>query len=818
MSHELSIIDRGEQELAPLLDSGGSSGPPGTPQISALKIILTLLKGRWKWAITLAVLGAFIGGTAGFFLAKKPEYRSVGLIQIKPYVPGVFSNDANPMPMFDGYIDSQVAIIQSRRTIDMAMQNSDWRALGRGLSDQAVADFQSHLQVDRSGIMVLVTCFDVDPAASRIAVKCVIEAYQSIYDDANTGDENRRSDILEKLQNKYQADIKRFRDSMQQDPTQQDNFGPAAVDSSYQFKLEELNRLEAQLQTVQLEIKIIDDTTEAAATQTARKGATTKPVPVLTPEMIAPYDAQMRDELSTLTKLKTYERQLLDHYGANYPEVVSVRSQIQAVEDVIDSQVKRYQSRAQAQDPSASALGDRSLTGLPANISIDQLRLRESGLSDEITKLKAELKLLGERIMQIDDLKDQATKAQEQLDATKARLQQLNVENQIGGRISTISDGTTDIRPIDKRKQLTAAGLLGGAALGFGLILAIAYLDQRVKHVADAQGRIHGSNRMLGVLPRLPEDISDPAQASIAAYCVHHIRTLLQIGATQNNEVIAVSSPSPGDGKTSLAVALGLSFAASSSKTLLIDCDVIGGGLTARMNSVIRRKIGEVLVRLGLATPQQIDDALTTAQAESRRLGEILVERKILSQEQLDHALQHQQEGLMGLLDALDGEPLLSCIGATGTPNLDILPLGNANANHAAQLSPRLLRRILAQAREHYDAVIIDTGPVLGSLEACVAAAESDGVVLTVSRGGLRSLAQSAIAQLDAVGANVLGIVFNRALAEDISSSGFSSPISTASVRANGNPEAPIRGGLIKLGPVGRAVAANTAASSNGTR
>ncbi len=108
--------------------------------------------------------------------------------------------------------------------------------------------------------------------------------------------------------------------------------------------------------------------------------------------------------------------------------------------------------------------------------------------------------------------------------------------------------------------------------------------------------------------------------------------------------------------------------------------------------------------------------------------------------------------------------------------------------------------------------------PVLSSAVSKLAAAEADGVVLTVSRGGRRSLAQSAIAQLDAVGANVLGIVFNRALADDITSSGFSSPISTASVRANGNPEAPIRGGFIKLGPVGRAVAANTAASSNGTR
>ncbi|MGN6370710.1 MAG: exopolysaccharide transport family protein [Phycisphaerae bacterium] len=811
MSQEISIIDRDEQELAPMLDPG--SGLPGaaSQQVSPLKIIMTLLKGRWKWAISLAVLGALIGGILGYFLANKPEYRSVGIIQIKPYVPGVFSNEANPIPMFDAYIDSQLVIIQSRRTIDMAMQNPDWRALGRGLSDQAVADFQSHLQVNRTGIDVLVAFFDADPAASRTAVKCIIQAYQSIYDDANTGDENRRSDILENLKNKYQTELTRLRASMAQD------FGPSSVETTYQFKLEELNRLESQLKSVQLELNVVDATTQAAATQAAStKTEKSTTLPTLTADMVASVDPMVRDELVTLSKLQANLHELLDRYGANYPNVISVRSQIQALQDQINDQVRKYQGRVRT-GPNASP-GEQSLIPGVSNISIEQARLRAKGLADEIAQLKADLKDLGSRNLQIEDLKDQAAKIQEQLDATKARIQQLTVENQIGGRISVITNGTTDIRPIDKRKQMTAAGTFGGALFGFGIILAIAYLDQRVKHVADAQSRISGGNRMLGVLPRLPEDISDPGQASIAAYCVHHIRTLLQISAANNQQVVAVSSPSPGDGKTSLAVALGLSYAASSSKTLLIDCDVIGGGLTARMNSVIRRKIGDVLVRLGHASPEQIDDALKAAQTESRRLGEILVERKVVTQEQLDQALQHQQESLLGLLDALDGEPVLNCIGATGTPNLDILPLGNANANHAAQLSPRLLRRILTQAREHYDAVIIDTGPVLGSLEACVAAAEADGVVLTVSRGGLRSLAQSAIAQLDAVGAHVLGIVFNRALAEDITSSGFSSPISTASIRVNGNPEEPVRGGLVKLGPVARAVAANTATGSNGTR
>ena len=65
------------------------------------------------------IAGFVLGSAIGFFAAKEPEYQSVGMIQIKPIVPGVF-NESSPLPMFDAYIESQVAIMQSRRTIDMA--------------------------------------------------------------------------------------------------------------------------------------------------------------------------------------------------------------------------------------------------------------------------------------------------------------------------------------------------------------------------------------------------------------------------------------------------------------------------------------------------------------------------------------------------------------------------------------------------------------------------------------------------------------------------------------------------------------------------
>src|SRR5204863_9112175 len=93
-----------------------------------------------------------------------------------------------------------------------------------------------------------------------------------------------------------------------------------------------------------------------------------------------------------------------------------------------------------------------------------------------------------------------------------------------------------------------------------------------------------GGLTLLGILPNLPDRLTDPAQAATAAHCVHQIRTMLQINSSEDRKVYAVTSASPGDGKTSLTLALGLSFAASGSRTLLIDCDLVGAGLTSRLN------------------------------------------------------------------------------------------------------------------------------------------------------------------------------------------------------------------------------------------
>jgi polysaccharide biosynthesis transport protein len=155
----------------------------------------------------------------------------------------------------------------------------------------------------------------------------------------------------------------------------------------------------------------------------------------------------------------------------------------------------------------------------------------------------------------------------------------------------------------------------------------------------------------------------------------------------------------------------------------------------------------------------------------------VLVDLGYVSVADITKALGPESQKCMGLGAALAGGELSECMMPAGIENLHVMPLGSAEARHAGTVSPTALRRLVEAARQQFDVVLIDTGPFLGSLEAAAVASVSDGVVLVVSRGEQRLLAERCIRQLNAIGAALCGMVFNRARPQDVTAASYSSSI-----------------------------------------
>jgi Mrp family chromosome partitioning ATPase len=218
----------------------------------------------------------------------------------------------------------------------------------------------------------------------------------------------------------------------------------------------------------------------------------------------------------------------------------------------------------------------------------------------------------------------------------------------------------------------------------------------------------------LGVLPDLGASMKDPETSDIASHCVHQIRNQIEaVRQPQGSEggayVLAISSPFQGDGKTSIIMALGWSYAAAGYNTLLIDCDMVGRSLT-------------------------------------RQLG-------LTGREGLKEALVHKQ---------LNG-------GVSRMPiaNLSAVPVG-VDARFGPENVRRIdLERLVSQIRDQYDIILVDTGPLLGSLESTPVMAIADGVVLSVRRGRSRTKLEDCITRLKMVGAECIGVILNCAARND---------------------------------------------------
>jgi capsular exopolysaccharide synthesis family protein len=323
----------------------------------------------------------------------------------------------------------------------------------------------------------------------------------------------------------------------------------------------------------------------------------------------------------------------------------------------------------------------------------------------------------------------------------------------LAGTISVISYGDSPAAFYkDNHLPWAAIGAVGAMSVPFVLIAGITIRNKRFRYSDEADITEPGRPPLLGILPVIPKKITDPEQVSIVAHCVHQIRVTLQIAnSTGKRCAYMVTSGTPGDGKTSLIVALGMSFASSGSRTLLIDGDMVGRALSHRLAGPTPR---------GMPSPM-----------------------------------------IIGALN--------KSVQRTTVPNLFLLPLPDDAANEPGDISPPAVRNLLKQARSLFDVVLVDTGPALGSIEASIMANAVDGVIIAISRGQERALVNRAIRHLRASGANILGLVFNRAEKRDFQRSVASKSV-RSSPRADGLALPNSKSDMERLGPLAVCVTSST--------
>ncbi|MEO6435260.1 MAG: hypothetical protein ABIP55_05810 [Tepidisphaeraceae bacterium] len=831
-------------------DAGEAPGP------NPLLLVHEAMKGKYRLALALALLGGVIGAAVGYF-ASPPLFATTAQVQIKPNLPRIlYQNEQNEqIPRFESFVESQLSLIRSNRVFDTAAQNPIWKEKKITLPTSVAMSNGFTVWRTKNGEIISVTMEHPDRRVAQLTVFTMVKAYEALYVAAESASDVERSQVLEARRDTLTS---QRNDLLERIHSAAQEYGSGSLEPIYGAKVSELNKLDAEMNRIKLALAHAESVGHGPASNgPASNDPASQPaggaMPALPPPTLLDVSrdsADVRQQVTMLGKAKFDLTRMISRMGAGHVEVKEQQRLIAQLQQNLDDAVKAY------------GLLRPDGTGGPAGAGeLAALRNSEARVRKLYESVKEETATLGRKQLQIEQLRGEADLLKGKLDEVNTRIDELSVESATAGRINVISYGERPLTPIkDHRKQFTAAGGLGGSLLGPAILILVGLLDPRFRSTTDARAKLRGPTRILGALPYLPDLATDPEELASAAHGIHQIRVLLQVqGARDGHRVFALTSSTPGVGKTSIALALGYSFAGSSSRTLLVDLDLMSGGLSSRTVGLPKLRAPQLLARtlspvaLTFIAPddvprqaahetyvspvqklQEFEGSLNAAfetiegsagERDGRPVTTVTSTADAamhassvpIEQSGLHHGMQLQSAaapgkdpapsgGLqMGLLDVMEGMPLSDCLTQTEEPNLSVLSLGGAGPQHVSRLSPEVLRRIIREARGRYDTVLIDTGPIMGSIEASMVASEVDAVLMAVSRGEQRSLTEQAMELVLSTGARLGGIIFNRAASMDVMVSGSSN-------RSGFDSAARLNGGRSsqrsnqRLGPLARAV------------
>lgn len=256
--------------------------------------------------------------------------------------------------------------------------------------------------------------------------------------------------------------------------------------------------------------------------------------------------------------------------------------------------------------------------------------------------------------------------------------------------------------------------LLGGAAAGLALALAIAFLREQLRSRPRNTEDLRSITDLpvLGQIPRLargattlPGTVLDAPDGQIAEALRAIAASLRFVSVDKAAKVIIVTSARPSDGKSSVATALGLTLAEAGKKILVIDADLRNPSVADML---------EIEGSIGLTTTLLHDCSFAEA------------------------------------------------IQPWGHRNLRIMAAGTRSPNPGQLISSGQLTDVISEARAAFDTVLIDTSPVLPVSDALWLAPLTDGVIVVAKarHTPIRAI-DAAIEAIETTRAGVLGVILN---------------------------------------------------------
>lgn len=671
---------------------------------------------RSKWQIILCVLVA-IGLSGLKYSVTETTYQSAVQLIIEKNQPALRMNALNPNVQHD--VETQIFLIKSPEIVNRAVTDYDllsieWLKHEKDPILAIIKGLEGEHQEDTRGVVDF--AFDgPNPRDCQKILNAIIATYGKYLDeirkDASTNTLNliaRAKDEvhtkLQQVENKYRG----FRSS-----------APPILEGKSRTNIHRQRLAEIETERVQIQLNNSKLKAEIRSIQAAVvQGADPAALAMMAGRKMLE-ESLDRDELGTqkLLPLLIKEQQLLEEfgYGPHHPQVTAIRKELA---------LTRQYLKASGKDPE------------------NERRKESSEFVRVYTESKhQEIKANSERTAELDQLFDQEAKnvrqfldieAQDEayrseikrmrslFDVIVERLSDADLAEDTGGyRMDVIVPAGFGIIVAPSLLQHLAVGGFFGCLLGFALgFWRENVADRSFRSLEEVENYLR--IRVAGQIPQMiAAKLHQPENSSIEpGICTYHtplsvyaeayrsVRVALFFSTQgERHKVIQVTSPLTGDGKSTLAANLAVSIANSKKSVLLVDCDF---------------RCPRVAGLFGLDSDKGTPEV-------------------IRGETQLHDAVQK-----------------------TEVENLFCMPCPVQPHDPAELLESIEFDELLRVVRAEYDYVVIDSPPLLAVTDASAIAARVDGVFMALRlTDDSKAITSRAVRTLNAVDANILGIVVN---------------------------------------------------------
>jgi len=697
------------------------SGSLGLPKIDAL-FLLGVARKHWKWIVPVALLLSGIGAALvlSFF---KPVYEAKFRLEVDPSNYIVFADVRQSSPEL---IELQKAILFSNSVLEKVV--SDKTVASVPMISQAkdpVNVLRTNVKVAASaGNRLMDVRFqDTDPKTAAAVVNTLVDEYlrsrRSIEQIRTSNQERNVLAALAKAESEVEGAKQRVRDLSLQAVKTDTVIGESEsgrVDTSYldDLRMKRMG-LNSQMSVLQLNLAELKAAYDRDVELEKSELASTNRTVEISDEMLDK-DIVVMTSFALLedARVKLKDLELNTSVGQKNPVFVNVKRRVDFLEKEY-GRLRESRRKELSERGSTSNLVDRrksivELEGQIAGMRIEK-DVMESQTKDYLTSLK------------------QASATGVDLQFATADLEEWNdirsTVHQRRVKLQTERDATDSVRELERAipprlpvEELPTKQILMASAAGFGIPFLLGFLMELRSRKVDDAHHLESRSRLsvLGEISTIPvaatgkltkKRRSHARELRLFEESVDSLSTTLTLREDLRScRVFTITSALSGEGKTSVSCQLVVSLARSTgSKVLLIDGDL----RAPDVHHVFGRPM--------------------TA-------------------------------GLVGYLNGTD--EWRDLVDRDWNDSIHLLTSGYLKGSPHRLLSNGRFEKLIEEARQEYDYIVLDTPPVLPASEALLFAKVADAVLMCALRDKSRieQLVQ-AYQRLESSGCKVAGSVLS---------------------------------------------------------